>query len=350
MTMRLASTASVLTSLTAVVGFAAALTACGDDGTPADTTDAAVDAPPLEVGTFRVTWGPKQIAAGREDTECVQLRLGNVGAIKVHELHNVLGEASHHFILYRTNSTEVYTTPRPCNPFTDTLDPSKGAPLMITQRSEETLTLPADVAFTLQPDQMVRLELHYLNATESPQMVQATSELKTLATASIEADFLFIGNPDIDLASQNPPIEQTVGPTFIAMPPELQGVSVFAVTGHTHKLGTSVTVATAHDKNDLGTMIYAPTPFSWSEPETVYQRPAFTIPEGFRFTCKYKNGTGRNVGFGESTDDEMCFFWAYYYPSQGAKVCMHTNQAGGANGIDACCPGSPLCAFIPTGN
>jgi hypothetical protein len=97
---------------------------------------------------------------------------------------------------------------------------------MITQRAEETLTLPDDVAFTLGPNQMMRLELHYLNATESPQRVQVDSELRTLAGASIEADFLFIGTPDINLPSQTPAIEQTVGPTFIQLPAELQGVNV----------------------------------------------------------------------------------------------------------------------------
>jgi len=31
----------------------------------------------------------------------------------------------------------------------------------------------------------------------------------------------------------------------------------------------------------------------------------------------------------------MCFFWAYYYPSQGSHVCFHTNQFGN---VDVCCP------------
>ena len=42
----------------------------------------------------------------------------------------------------------------------------------------------------------------------------------------------------------------------------------------------------------------------------------------------------------------MCFFWAYYYPSQGSKVCIHTQQAGGASGVDVCCPGDSLCSLV----
>jgi hypothetical protein len=39
----------------------------------------------------------------------------------------------------------------------------------------------------------------------------------------------------------------------------------------------------------------------------------------------------------------MCFFWAYYYPDHGSKVCFHTFYGGG---IDACCPGDAICSQI----
>ena len=34
-----------------------------------------------EVGTFSVTWGPKTLRAGTEDTECIQVRLDNEGGL-----------------------------------------------------------------------------------------------------------------------------------------------------------------------------------------------------------------------------------------------------------------------------
>ena len=63
-----------------------------------------------------------------------------------------------------------------------------------------------------------------------------------------------------------------------------------------------------------------------------------------RFSCQYDNKSSQSVGFGESANDEMCFFWAYYYPSQGSKVCFHTDQIAG--GIDMCCPGGLFCDQI----
>ena len=82
-----------------------------------------------------------------------------------------------------------------------------------------------------------------------------------------------------------------------------------------------------------------------SEPETVYHDPPLAMPEsgGFMFSCEYYNKSTETVGFGESANDEMCFFWAYYYPSVGPKVCAHTDMFGGLN---ACCPGDALCEYL----
>jgi hypothetical protein len=60
---------------------------------------------------------------------------------------------------------------------------------------------PQGVAFSLQPNTMVRLEMHYLNTTAADVTVQATSTFITIPDADFtdEADFLFIGNPDISI-------------------------------------------------------------------------------------------------------------------------------------------------------
>jgi hypothetical protein len=235
--------------------------------------------------------------------------------------------------------------PYDCQPFADTLDPSKGSPVMITQKHEETLTLPDAVAFTMQPNQMVRLEMHYLNATSAELEVSATSTFITMPEADFkfEADFLFIGNPDIDIA---PHSTATLGPTFMQLPSNLEGSQFFGITGHTHQWGTNVTVAAADASTGPDKPIYDVQGWLWSEPPTVYHDPPFTLPSsgGFRFTCSWNNKGDAQVGFGESASDEMCFFWAYYYPSKGSFVCAHTDQIG--SGLDVCCPGNALCDYL----
>ncbi len=332
--------------LACVLGFALVASVgmgCGEeDAGPPDAN--------FVTGTYSVTWGPYTAQPGEEGTKCVDVSLRNPGLIQVHEIHNNLGAASHHFIVYRKATGVENTTPTDCVPFVGTLNPANGAPLMVTQKAEETLTLPEDVVFTLQQDQLVRLEMHYVNTSDAAVQIMATAEFRTQLDATLEADFLFAGTPDIDLSSGTQ--TQTVGPVYLPFVPSLVGANIFAITGHTHKMGTDVRVATAASATDPGQSIYAPAAFSWDEPETTRLSPPLQIQDGaggFRFSCDYKNTTGRRLSFGENADDEMCFFWLYYYPSKGAKICFHTDQQGGH---DVCCPpdeGSDdavICALI----
>lgn len=339
----------VRVSLACVVlglGGLGSVVACGggepEDPGPADAS--------FVTGTYTVTWGPYTAQPGEEGTKCVDVSLGNTGPIQVHEIYNNLGNASHHLIVYRKATGTVNTTPTDCTPFVGTLNPADGAPLMITQKAEETLTLPDGVVFTLKQDQLVRLEMHYVNTTDAPIQISATAEFRTRLDATLEADFLFAGTPDIDLGTGT--ATQTVGPVFLPFVPSLADINIFAVTGHTHKMGTDVKVAVSSSASDPGQSIYAPENFSWDEPETARLTPPMNLQAGaggFRFSCDYVNTTGRRLGFGENADDEMCFFWLYYYPSKGAKICFHTDQQGGH---DVCCPADEgsddhvICALI----
>ena len=306
-------------------------------------------------GQQSITFGPVNLEPGAENTQCIQVRLGNTEQLRVHEMHNLLSQGSHHLIIYRTTETEEKLTPYNCDPFIDTLDPSKGAPLMVTQKHEETLTLPEGVAFTLEPHQMIRLEVHYFNATSGPIDMTATATFTPIAEKDYkyEADFLFLGNPDVDVA---PKSTSKLGPVFLPLGKLISGISedakFFALTGHTHKYGTNVSVNLAQNKDDPGTPVYEVADWSWAEPETVKHDPGFSIPPegGFKFSCEWNNTSDNQLGFGESANDEMCFFWAYYYPSKGAYVCAHTdaydNPLTQEPYVDLCCPGHPFCGAL----
>ncbi|MEZ4365760.1 MAG: hypothetical protein R2939_05670 [Kofleriaceae bacterium] len=338
------------TSLVASLALSTSLLACG--GSSSQQVDAAGDDPDAFPGEhFTVSWGEVEVQPGEEDTRCVTLQLDNDEPLKIRAIHNELGAQSHHLIVYRDDSgAALNPVPTPCQPFAGTLNPDgMAAPLMVTQRSSETLTLPDGIAFSFSARQTIRLEMHYINTTEAPMMATATTEFISgdPATVTAEADFLFTGTPDIDLAAG---AQQTVS-AYFRMPASLDGINIFAITGHTHHLGTDMQVATRASADGADTPVYAPTAFSWSEPETITHDPPFQVPTGggFAFECDYHNTTNGQVGFGESANDEMCFFWAYYYPSQGSKVCFHTDQVG--NGVDLCCPdaGPQLCGALAGG-
>jgi hypothetical protein len=295
--------------------------------------------------SFSVTFDPVTIGAGEENTRCVLKKLKNLGPIHVGQIHNVLGPGSHHLIVYKTSDTVEQPTPFDCQPFADLLHPEKGTPLMITQKKDDLLELPPGVAFGLGAEQMIRLEMHYINTTTAPLDVTSTSTFITMNEADFkdEADFLFFGDPDIKLPPQS---AATLGPIYIPQPAMLEGVKYFGFTGHEHHLGTGVKVSSAPSKTGPDTPIYDVPGWTWSEPATVYKDPPVTVPSGggFHLTCTWQNDGASAVKFGESANDEMCFFWTYYYPSKGAFVCAHSDQVTG--GVDLCCPGSPLCSLV----
>ena len=307
------------------------------------------DAPALSGDEYSLTWGPVPVPVGIENTQCIWVKLSNDQPIKVHQMHNALSIVSHHLIVYKDDhDTTEQTTPVACQPFSGALN-ATGAiePLAITQKHDDEITLPDGVAYTLAAHQMMKLEMHYINSTDSDQMGSATVDLFAADPATIhdEAGILFAGSPDINIpAGQSFMLHQ-----FLTLPAafDLSTSHVFAITGHEHKLGLDVQVNVAPSRTGTMTPVYSPMPFQWAEPLTQMQNPDFSVPQGggFDFTCKWNVNTSNTaVKFGESANDEMCFFWAYYYPSQGAHVCFHSAQYGN---IDICCPDAgSICAQV----
>jgi hypothetical protein len=298
--------------------------------------------------SFTVQFGPITVTPGTQNTQCIVVPLGNTTSIHVGQIHDLLGNASHHMILYKVAAQATQATPFDCQPFQDTLNPADGNPLVISQKKDDLITLPQGVAFTLDANQMVRLEMHYINASPTDTVtLVTTSTLTTIPDSAYmyDASFLFIGDPDISIPPQS---NWTLGPVYFQVPTAYADSNFFAMTGHEHQWGTDVQIWSATSASDPGTPIYTNT--SWSDPVTTQFNPPFHVDPGggFQFQCSWYNATTSTVSFGESADDEMCFFWAYYYPANpnGAQVCFHTGQAGGAAGTDACCPGSALCAAL----
>jgi hypothetical protein len=322
---------------------------CKTDGMAG--SDAAEEPDNTLIGTYSLTWGPVTVNPAQESTQCIWRRLSNDTEIKVHRMHNLLSSSSHHLIVYKDDmdATEQLT-PVPCQPFTGALNTTgKIFPMMITQKRDDELTLPTGVAYTLAPHQMIKIEMHYLNPNDASAQASATVNVLAADPAGIrdEANLLFIGTPDLVLApNAMTEVHEFFNPANASL--DLSTAKFFAITGHTHKLGLSVEVGVADTPTSAATPVYAPASFQWAEPETTTHKPEFTVPGtgGFDFTCRYYNNTNATVKFGESANNEMCFFWAYYYPSKGAHVCAHATYRG--LGLDLCCPdaGPQLCSLI----
>jgi hypothetical protein len=291
--------------------------------------------------THEAHWGPLTVEPGQEDTRCVVVKLDNALEVKIHAMKNIISAGSHHLIVYRdASATAENLVPTHCSPFAGALaaGTTGTSPIMITQKHSDELTLPPGVAYTFAPGQFVRLEMHFINTTDAPINVEATTQFMTADPNDVkyEADFMFIGTPDINLA----PGAISTTRSYLPLRSEFEGVNIFAITGHTHQFGTDMQVGYSTARGMPVTSVYKPTAFAWGEPETTLQDPPFKVPTGggFDFQCAYHNTSNTTVKFGESANEEMCFFWAYYFPSRGAQVCAHTDDIGGAQGLDICCP------------
>src|SRR6185312_14695837 len=96
--------------------------------------------------SYSLTFGPILVPAGTEATQCIVRRLGNPTPLHVGTVHNMLGEASHHMVVYRVNDTDEQTTPFACQPFQDTVL-GNGSPIVISQKADDLLTMPPGVAY-----------------------------------------------------------------------------------------------------------------------------------------------------------------------------------------------------------
>lgn len=296
-----------------------------DATTPADTnepTDTAIVLPtvrPPVVATHSTGLSGWSMSPQAEATKCVVKRLDNAGVLWVSQIRAELAKGSHHMIIYKSAETEERATPFNCDPFVETLS-GETFPLMITQIRNETLAFPNGVAFRFEPYQMVRLEAHFLNYFPETIEASGTVHFDGIAEGDVvsEANMLFYGAPDIDI----PKGQSVTTPWYFldVMP----GTRLFALTGHTHQYGTNVETRVAQGSGATGTQIYPGSePFDWAEAPLVTYDPPIEIGTGtgFKIRCSWNNTTNGNLYFGESANQEMCFIWAYYYPSQGYRIC-----------------------------
>jgi Copper type II ascorbate-dependent monooxygenase, C-terminal domain len=322
------------------------------DGGAPDDGGVVADAGPLPETMHAVTMNGPSLAPGVEKTFCIVTRLSNAAAMLVRSIETTLSVGSHHLVVYRyqpgtsvggDGGVAIRETPFECTPFVDVAR-FNAVPIMISQTRRESLELPAGVAYEMGEQQLVRIEAHYLNATTQPLNPVATINFRAVPlSANLQrADFLFFGTPDIDIRAGQ---TATVGPRFInqGFP---AGANIFAMTTHTHRFGTQFKVQKSTSRTDPGTPLYEYDDWFWEEPPVRrFDTPlTFQPGEGVRFTCEYNNTSGGRVTFGESATEEMCFMWLYYYPSQGFKICVDTEQSGAGQ---VCCPGHFVCSLLP---
>jgi hypothetical protein len=327
-----------------------ALPACSSKSAESSRASASTPASPSLGAPLRLSITVLGVPAGKEGTQCIRAHLGNDAPVRVGKIHNKLSESSHHFILSAVDDTSLTDTPLfDCPPFRAALT---GAPLTITQKSDDTVSMPDGVAYTLADNQLMHLELHYINLTNKTEDITAETEIFPITNSAKdlqEASFLLVGDLDISIP---PKSTHSTGAVYQKLPQAFEGVNFYALTGHTHRFGTNVQVGVTASETATVTPLYAPKQFNWSEPEVVRLSPTVTVPSGggFSYQCEWDNPTDKVVKYGESALTEMCFFWAYYYPKQDASRLLLKGVSSAYGDAGAALSGPPCAAAGDTGN
>lgn len=304
---------SVLLLLASSCGGAPPVTTPGEDAST--LRDAAVSdafAPPVDAArpdtgvpttTTTAGIGPFPVPRGLEQTLCVVVELDNAEPAMLRAIRTRLTPGSHHLIVSRATGEPLHGA-EPCPAFASGVTNA----IFIAQAAEAELVYPDDAGLPIAARQRIGIEMHMINYfSDTPIDIAGAVDFELAARDAPlrEVRILFTGN----LALNLPPGEETTVESDFAIP---DGTEVFALTSHTHSLGTYASLRIVDSPSDPGELVHESR--SWADPPLDVFTPSrvFGPRQSLRLTCTYFNDTDATVGFGEAFDREMCFLWAYY--------------------------------------
>jgi hypothetical protein len=267
--------------------------------------------------TSTVTMGPIDLAAGDEKTVCIVKSLGNTEDMVLSSIDATLAPGSHHLIVYRTTAAENLT-PTPCMPFGG-VGVGADRPVLIVTTPTGSWKFPDGVGLELKPDQMLRIEAHYINTGSTDIQGHGTVTFHGAPAAAAPfqpADVFVWGTLNISVPAKSQ------ASTPVNFQAGIAGTQMLSISTHEHRLGTLVQAWESPGPGSQGMQIANDK--DWSNPAWTALEPPFAFDgrSGVSYQCSWNNTTDQAVMFGESALDEMCFILGYYYPSTGVDVCV----------------------------
>lgn len=316
--------ASVGTSNTA--GSAAAMTqplttpSSSTPTTPATTPAMPAADPP---GTVSITSDAFLLKAGQETYKCQNFDNPFGGKdVAINRIVSDMTEGSHHLHLYHLTEGTSRTL--------EDCTSSDFHPLTYTASAPHSMfSYPEGMATKLLGKQGLRVQLHYINTSDSDRMATATLKLSPTDPSSVQkwVSELYFNQLNISVP---PGANQTIT-TTCTIPNTYGPIGLIAGYTHMHKRGVHFVAKTGD-----GTMLADVN--TWDEPPTIiYDTPIMLKPgDKIEWTCTYNNDTGRTLTFGDSAEtNEMCIYLARFFsaPDDAQLECMATSPTGTARAV-----------------
>jgi hypothetical protein len=213
--------------------------------------------------------------------------------------HSISPNGTHHTVLSVGPPTGPDNPGRPCG-----AGSNHDALLYASGVGTDDFVFPEGVGVRVEAGQQLQLNVHTFNATDSE--LTGTSGVAARAVESVEqeAEFLFVGPVGFSIPGDGEEHDFT-GECGVN-----QDQTVLNWWPHMHQYGTHMTIEVngevVHDER-----------FRFNDQVNYPTNRQIQAGDTIRVTCRYVNDTGEAVGWGDSSNAEMCFAGSYRYPKGG---------------------------------
>lgn len=293
--------------------------ACGDDGMatddpggPRDLGGAEPDLAPSERDAYTPPGGERfvlaagdwSMPAGQEGYRCVRQTIDRT--VFVHEFYPIAPNGTHHTVVTFNESPTMPDGVTPCSATTNAPDMIYGSGV-----GTEPLVLPEGVAVEIPAGSQILVNLHLYNTSSEDLTGNSGIEVVTMPEelVSNRAEVLLAGPISFSIPAMTSEYPVDGGCTMN------DDVTVFAIMPHMHQYGTAMRVEVDGDVLYEGS-------YSFDDQRYFDVSPMRELSAGTRVGvhCEYDNPTSSSVGFGDSSNQEMCFALLYRYPALGDGV------------------------------
>lgn len=204
----------------------------------------------------------------------------------------------------------------------DTLFRFTWDPLFITGAGASEFLFPDGVGHRLEAGTQLVVQLHLLNADDESVTDSVAIEMRKAKSNDPKplAPFVF-GSSEVSLPAQ----ETTTLQMMCELPEDVQLVAAFP---HMHLLGRSMKFEVSHGDEPMRT-VFERTPFDFDDQHADLLDLRLSKGDKTRVSCTYENTRDATVTFGESTNNEMCFFIGFAVGREGLSGCSIARRRNG---------------------
>lgn len=301
----------------------AAAAGCGGDG-PSNPGDPDAAGPPIDAevpaGYTRLVGRTWSLAAGQSDTyRCVRMTMTQ--DVYITGFRAQAPQGTHHTVLSIANTS---STMGPDGEYDCAVGTLGLKMLYASGVGTAEYNFPDGVGIKVSAGEQVHLNLHLYNASDAPLTGDSAILIKTVpAEPATLAEFVFAGRFLFNIPAHSTRVV-TGGCTIAAG----RNYQLFAVWPHMHQIATHQKVSLIRPS---GTTVLHDAPFDFGDQLFSEITPLEPLVGGDRIQveCTYVNNTDRTIGFGDSSDTEMCFTGLYRYPATGSNLFECTDNPNG---------------------